>query len=312
MSTINGTADGAGDLWDILLDFVGNNGWHTLDTASAAVSSSESIRCVQLRGEDVSGLGDIHVHMIYRANTLTDVYGFELEGSAGWLPGADVKAFGQNPQNSYRDLGTTTTAIVRVPLHRNPIQYWITASARRFMGAFRHNDRWGSMYCGLVLPYGMPSQWAYPLWIAGNNLTTDDYKVNTSGCPWGASAVVSGMLYCPSGRWQSTPLNTGPTGGRGYGVQMWPYRLQPALTHMVYYKPLADRNGNDRYAVSNMIFYGENASEYGTFGEPEGLCHVTSWGAAGGDILTAGGNEYLIVQREMSTANNTSAAMLLE
>lgn len=311
MATINGTAAGADELWATLLTFLGQNGWTTLDQGTTT-DGNETATAVQLQGADVSGQGKIYVHMIYRKNLLTDVYAFELEGSAGYLPDSNVLQFGQNPQNSYRDLGTTTQIIVRVPLHRNPIEYWITASARRFMGAFRHNDRWGSMYCGFVLPYGLPSQWAYPLWIAGNNLTTDDYKTITNGCPWGASSVASGMLYCPSGRWQITPTYTTTTGSRGYAIQMWPYTVVPASTYSPYYKPLKDRNGVERYPITNMIFTCSNASEYGTFGEPEGLCHVSSWGASGGDTLTRGSRKYLLVQREMATANNTAAAMLLE
>jgi hypothetical protein len=245
---------------------VTDNGWHIVDQADQTISATESIRCVQLRGEDVSGIGNIYVHLIYRAQTILDVYGFELEGSAGYLPGSDVKQFGQNPQNSYRDTGTTTSVIVRTPLHNNPIQYWLTASPRRFMGAFRHNDRWGGLYCGFVLPYGTPAQWPYPLWIAGNNITTNDYKVITNGCPWGASNVISGMLYCPSGRWQSTPIASSPAGGRGYGILVWPYKMTPASAKIVKYKPLVDKNGNNVYSLQNQIFYCFNVSEYGTFG----------------------------------------------
>jgi hypothetical protein len=314
MATINGTAaGGADDLWTILLDFVQDNGWTVLDQASAVqVDAETTIECVQLEGEDVSGQGHILVHMIYRKQTTSDIFAFEMEGSAGYLPGSDVKQFGQNPQNSYRDVGTTTSVIVRTPLHRNPIQYWITCSPRRFMGAFRHNDRWGGLYCGFILPYGMPTQWPYPLWIAGNNMTTNDYKTIVNGCPWGASLVASGMLYCPSGRWHPTPINASLSGGRGYGIPMWPWQLAIASNKLPYLKPAVDKNGVEMYGLINPIFYCANASEYGTFGEPDGLCQATSWGASGGDTLTVGGQEWLLVQREMSTANELSAAMLLE
>lgn len=312
MAFISGTADGADELWTILLDFAQDNGWTILDQGSSQPSASESLEAVQLRGEDASGQGSILVHMIYRKNTTTDVFAFELEGSAGYLPGSDVTQFGFNPQNSYRDVGTTSAVIVRVPLHRNPIEYWLVASPRRFMGAFRHNDRWGAMHCGLILPYGTPAQWPYPLWIAGNNITTNDYKTIVNGCPWGASAVISGMLYCPSGRWISTPITSGPTGGRGFGMLMWPYQMPFANVKSPYYKPLVDKNGVEMYALMSQIFYCANANEQGTFGEPQGLCAVTAWGASGGDILTVGGQNWLLLQREMSTANQTAAAMLLE
>ena len=313
MATTSGTADGAGDLWEIMLAFVQENGWSILDREAQQVDVQTTIDCVQLKGEDLSGQGAIYVHMIYRAQTTSDIYAFEMEGSAGYLPGSDVKQYGLNPQNSYRDVGTNTAVIVRTPLHRNPIEYWLTASPRRFMGAFRHNDRWGGLYCGFVLPYGTPAQWPYPLWIAGNNLSTNDYKTVLNGCPFGASAVISGMLYCPSGRWQPTPLPSSyPAGGRNYGISMWPYRLDPARVRLPYYKPMVDKNGVERYALMNQIFFCANANEYGTFGEPDGLCHVTSWGASGGDVLSVNSQNWLLVQREMSTANETAAAMLLE
>jgi hypothetical protein len=312
MASINGIADGAADLYDILLTFVQANGWHLIDRDTQQVDAQTSIDCVLLRGEDISGQGNIYVHMIYRAQTTSDIYAFELEGSAGYLPGSDVKQFGQNPQNSYRDVGTSTSVIVRVPLHRNPIQYWLTASPRRFIGAFRHNDRWGSMYCGFILPYGLPSQYPYPLWIAGNNITTNDYKVITNGCPWAASNVISGMLYCPSGRWQSTPLTSGPSGGRGFGIPMWPNKMFSSPLGVTYYKPIVDKNGVEMYSLQNNIFYCSNTAEYGVFGEPDGLHHVTSWGASGGDILKFQGKDWILIQREMSTDNATSAAIALE
>jgi hypothetical protein len=159
----------------------------------------------------------------------------------------------------------------------------------------------------------MPSQWAYPLWVAGNNITTMDYKTITSGCPWGASAVLSGMLYTPSGKWLSTPIaNTGPGGGRGYGVTMWPYSIVPANSHLQYYYPLKDKNGVPRYSLFKPMLMCANANDYGVFGEPDGLDFASSFGAAGGDILDFNGKKYLLIQREMSTANQTSAAMLLE
>ncbi|MDR2141744.1 MAG: hypothetical protein LBR11_08155 [Deltaproteobacteria bacterium] len=313
MATTSGIATGgADDMIGILINFVKANGWQQLDHATEQVNTETTIDCYQLKGTDVSGQGNIYVHIIYRKQTTQDIFAFELEGSAGYLPSADVKQFGQNPQNSYRDTGTTSSVIVRVPLHRNPIQYWLTASPRRFMGAFRHNERWGALYCGFIMPYGLPTQYPYPLWIAGNNITTNDYKTIVNGCPWGASNVISGMLYCPSGRWQSTPLTSGPAGGRGLGIPIWPYKASVASQRMVYYKPLKDSSNTERYALMKQIFYCSNASEYGTFGEPEGLSFVTGWGAAGGDILTHNGQNWLLVQREMSSANETSAAMLLE
>ena len=286
MATVSGTAANAEELFDALVQFVSSNGWEVVEDQTQAGADGKA-RGVQLRGEDLAGDGNIYVHLIYRAVTSQDIFAIEMEGSAGYLPGpaSNVLQFGLNPQNSYRDVGTTTAVAVRVPLHRNPIQYWITASARRFMGAFRHNDRWGSMYCGLVLPYGLPSQWPYPLWIAGNNITTNDYKVITNGCPWGASSVISGMLYCPSGRWQPTPLNSAPAGGRGFGVQIWPYKMAPASSFIPNYYPLKDKNGNEKYVLFKQIFYCSNASEYGTFGEPDGMDFVSSWGASGGDSL---------------------------
>jgi hypothetical protein len=311
MAHIAGTATGASDLYDILLTFIQNNGWNVLDRATQQVDSQTFIDCVQLEGTDLSGQGHIYVHMIYREQTISDIYGIEMEGSAGYLPGSDVKQFGLNPQNSYRDVGTSTSVIVRVPLHRNPIEYWITASPRRFLGAFRHNDRWGALYCGFILPYGLPSQYPYPLWIAGNNITTNDYKTITNGCPWGASGVISGMLYCPSGKWISTPISSGPSGGRGFGMVMWPNQMASASSRILYYKPIVDKNGEETYSLQNFIFYSFNSNEYGVFGEPDGMYQCTSWGASGGDTLHFGAKEYLLLQREMSAANNTSAAIIM-
>lgn len=313
MASIRGVAGGAAELWTILLDFVTANGWEIIDQAERTVDVETSIKCVQLRGEDISGEGHIYVHLIYRAQTTQDIFAFEIEGSAGWLPGSDVTQFGQNPQNSYRDVGTTTSVIVRAPLHRNPIEYWLTCSPRRFMGAFRHNDRWGSMYCGFIKPYGLPSQWPYPLLVAGNNITTNDYKTNTNGCAFGASAVISGMIYLPDGKWYSYPVpNTGPGGGRGAGLGAWPWNIAPSATAITYRKPLVDKNGAEIYTMLPHILYSLNSANYGTYGELDGLYQVTAWGASGGDILKWNGREYLLLQREMSTANGTAAAMILE
>jgi hypothetical protein len=310
MATVNGTAANAEDLFDTLLDFVRDNGWTLVESGSDTLADGK-VRGVQLKGTDTAGDGAIYVHLIYRAATSSDVYAIEIEGSAGWISG-NVLSFGYNPQNSYRDVGTSSSVIVRTPLHRNPIQFWLTASPRRFMGAFRHNDRWGSMYCGYVLPYGMPSQWAYPLWVAGNNITTNDYKTIVNGCCWGASAVISGMLYMPSGRWLPTPLSTGVTGGRTYGVQVWPYKMAPASNLLELTYPLKDSSGVERYVLYKQMLYCSNVAEYGTFGEADGMEAVSAWGASGGDTLTFSGKTYLLVQREMSTANSTAVAMLLE
>jgi hypothetical protein len=309
MATINGTANSAEDLFDTLINFVTANGWDIEEEATS--TTTELVKGVQLKGTDLAGDGEIWVHLIFRSNSATDVHAIEIEGSAGYFPGHPLD-FGYNPQNSYRDTGLSTSIIVRVPLHGNLIQYWLTGNPRRFMGAFRLGTRWAGMYCGYILPYGLPSQYPYPLWVAGCNVTTNNYTTNTNGCPWGASDVVSGMLYTPSGRWQSTPIAAGPASGRGYGIQMFPYKLSVMSNFLPYYYALEDKDGNRRYVIMKQIFFCPNTSEYGTFGEPDGLDYVTAWGASGGDYLIWEGKTYLLIQRESSSAANTAAAMLLE
>lgn len=313
MAYITGTATGADDLYSKMLAFVQAHGWELIDSATKTIDFETTVQCAQLKGVGLAGSDNIYVHIIYRKQTTQDIFAFELEGSAGWLPSSDVTVFGQNPQNSYKDVGTTSSVIVRVPLHRNPIRYWLTCSPRRFMGAFLHNDRWASMYCGFILPYSLPSQYPYPLYIAGSNITTNDYKTTTNGCAFGASAVMSGMIYLPDGKWYSTPLpGSAPGGGRAGSLGIWPWILEPSASSLQYRKAIVDKNGVEQYALLPQIIYSAAAVTYGTYGELDELKHVTSWGASGGDTFEYNGRLYVLVPREQSTANQHAAAMLLE
>lgn len=319
MAFITGTAASHTAFYETLLSFMQTSGW-TLRRGStgedAGTTSYRNLWC-DVRSTGLAGVDTITGHISLHYNTLSDIYYLRFSGSPTFMAGVDVFFPEGQPNSSLlynAASGSAIAAAVYVPLHRNPIQYWLACTKRRVVGTILFNERWENFYLGLITPYAFPSQYPYPFLVAGCNRTTGDYKTNTNGCAHPASGVPSGLLWLPGGSWAGYPYVAGEAAAR-LAVGGWPYRNShlPATFDCGRLIP-GNISGAESFAILPNIIYSARTDFSGTFGELDGLPFVSGWGIAAGDIITDSktGKQYLVVQREKSTANDTCAALLME
>lgn len=306
MAYISGTAANNSDFFEILLTFFQSCGW-TLEAREQATNGNITEDWANVTSAGLSGLDSIAAGLGHVFNDITDTYAIRFAGFAGYLSSVSPLEPYNQPENTVKSPRWSGSVYFRFPLHRNEIQYWLVGNKRRVMGAVFFNGRWQAFHVGLILPYCMPSQYAYPMWVAACNTTTDSYQTNTNGCPWGASLVRSGMLWAPGGKWFNTPLSAPEAMTCG----QWPWHGQGYFDYAKI-TPIKDRLGVEQFAILPIIMHISNPDLYGTFGQPEGLYYICGWGVTPGDTIEAQGRTYLIIQREKSTEANTCAAMLLE
>jgi len=63
--------------------------------------------------------------------------------------------------------GLTQGRMARLLLWQNKIQYWCVANGRRFIVVAKVSSVYEASYLGFALPYGLPTQFPYPLIVGG-------------------------------------------------------------------------------------------------------------------------------------------------
>lgn len=295
--------------YETLLTFMQDNGWTLRRGSTGEDSGTTSYRnfWCDVRSTGLAGADTITGHISLHYNTLLDIYYLRFSGSPTFISSVAVSSPEGQPNSTLASGG------IFVPLHRDAIQYWLACDKRRVVGALLFNERWENFYLGLITPYAFPSQYPYPFLAAGCNRTTGDYKTNTNGCAHPASAVASGFLWLPGGSWADYPV-LGPSSS-ALVVGGWPFRNSnlPSAFNSGQIIP-GNISGNESFAILPNIIYSTQGAVSGTFGELDGLPFISGWGISAGDIITDSktGKQYLVVQREKSTANDTCAALLME
>lgn len=321
MAVISGAATNDMDLFSTLITFLTTNSdlkatgenWELLGQKSV-VSGNITQDFASLSGPGLAGLDNIFVHLEHYQYAATDTFSLRIVGSAGFLASA-LTAPGQQPDNTMTNTAWSGNVILRMPLHRNPMRYWIAASGRRFIMVINHGNRWGVMHGGLILPFGLPNQYPYPLLIGACNSSTDSYQTPpVANFIYSNVSAQAGALRKPSGGWCAGPMGVGAGTGR---YTCWPFDRgagwqitsgTPMLNNLI---PLTDKDGNIIYAMLPINLISRIDTDKAVYGSLDGLYFVNSFNAQAGDTLNQNGDSYLIFQMETSTTNAHHFALKL-
>lgn len=150
-------------------------------------------------------------------NTALPAYGWELRGAISF---DSTMSFSQ--QNGISPGSWFNT-------WNNSIPYWFYANDRRFIVVTQVSTSYVCMYAGFFLPFALPSEYPFPLFIAGNKRDLDVYDANVTHNRMFSDPGVGSAHYRrrSTGDWREAnnhESGTGNTSLTANGAALWPYR----------------------------------------------------------------------------------------
>ncbi len=296
MAWETGTATNQADLLSKIVTFLTTNvdlvaadqEWVDLGTASGQTTGK------WLRGPGMAGTDQIFVGLQAVNDVGNDIYGIQIAGAQGFSSGA---AFGGQ-------VGQSPTSYVAV--WNSSMPYWIVANGQRFVVVVKVSTTYHAMYAGKILPYGTPTQYGYPVFIGGENVTNLRWSDTTVGNrqfidPGSASSTTnSGSNLCfPDGSWQFFQNFINSSGNDSLSTQgrtIWPYAGSNTTGNDVDNRLREMRDNIDgSYTLLPLILHCEAPSRQ-VFGELDGCYWVSGYNNAAENIVTIGGVDHLVVQ----------------
>ena len=241
MAYQTGTASDCFDLYQKLIDFL------TTDSDLVAASQNwaqvwepdsnstgENGTDVVLRGPGLSASDQVYVGMRLVTDLLNDAAWIECVGMTGVL---------QSALNYDDHVNVTSNGGVRCHLRgNNPMDYWFVANGRRFVIVVQVSTVYESLYAGLFLPYGDPTQYSYPFFLGGtsgngpgageiqdwrdttiahSNFHRSQIETASSG-----TFAPSAYMLSPSGDWLTCAI----TAGEDHVVGLTPWEFHDSST----------------------------------------------------------------------------------
>lgn len=210
MAFETGTTTGSTDFWNKLIAFLTTNvdlvaadeEWAVVWTHPSGATSG-----VVLRGPGAAGTDSICVGLSLTTTVDTDGHYITI-----WGMTAPVTAAVQMTEH------INLSPAVRVWLDANAMKYWLVGSGRRFMLAVNMSTVYEVAYAGLFLPYALPTEYPYPLFIGGTQgatadvtswRSTSDYHAAFPFAPYNSGSVgvnhASAYVLDPNGAWLNAP-----------------------------------------------------------------------------------------------------------
>lgn len=249
--------------------------WSVLADRTEAASGQ---RCVYLRGPGLAGTNNIYVGIRVKTDDDGIIYHWELRGMVGFSGDADFES----------QVGVSNSHYM--PLYDAAMTYHFFANGRHFkMAALVESTVWANCYAGFILPYALPSEYPYPLFIGANSYLSaeqysseaesyrafwqpgDDYNQTFGGC---------GLRFV-SGEWLPFSNQDSDT---EYG-RLWPYYgdVLPMIAN-------ADATQN----VIPIVLYTGKWNGV-VWGELDGVAYIAGHGTTPGDTITDDNGDVWVV-----------------
>jgi len=322
MAFATGTATDHDDLWSKLITFLTSNAdlvsageaWEIVWTHGSGQQAG-----VVLKGPGLSDEDEVYIGLRGIKRVSDDESEIQLIGMTGVIPSA----------TSITGHVNCTPHVVRMFTDSNTMSHWLVANGRRFAVVLKISTVFETMYGGLILPYAMPDQYSYPLFIGGSAGETDATDVSS----WRSTSVYhrhfphshydtapgihhgSAWLLSPQGDWLSCGVFGDPTnvaiaprkffGGFGlsvngdtthFGHEALRWRMRSCF-------------GGD-LLLTPFTLVQESPSDQ-TYGVLDGCFHVTGFGNSSQNLVTVGGVDHLTVQDVFRTGEGDYWALAL-
>lgn len=257
-------------------------------------------RDIYFTGPGLASADAIHVNI--RAYTAPSIglYNWMIQGATAYESAA---AWHQQPNNSW-----DSNEFKYLTLTNSTIDYWFVATGRWFIVICKISGDFYASINGFLLPYALPSEYPYPLFVSGVSDSISDLPTSTSLTnPWVTQGQTSGRLRHRDGAWLNTNYTTSISTST---VGVWPWYPVKAATSS--YQLIGSLDGS--FPILPMtLFSGYDGGN--VYGEIEYVYYVPGLSPVANplseDTLTIGSDTYLIVQNVDKTDRHAYAAIKL-
>lgn len=262
---------------------------------SYASSSVAEDRMFFIRGPGLAGQDAIHVQLYTHRNEVSDWYNWRINGAAGFNPDASPLYGGQPGYD-----GGSVTAMM---LWNQTLPYWFIANGRRFIIVAKISTVYQSCYGGFILPYGLPSEYPYPLAIGGSFNGNARWSNDSPDHLNWTNPNSTLRLRQPDGNWLTFEnyYNSGNTAARRTSHNVWP---TAAMNNP---RPSID----GAYSLNPLVLHssGQGGNVYGEF---QGVRRVSGYANASENTQQVGDSTWLVVQDGFRTGVDNYFAIELE
>lgn len=306
-----GTASNFNDLYAKLRDFLTGNAdlvaagqnWTVLSGPAAGPLTFDDDLLMQ--GPGNGGTDQILVGLDPVVSVGADYYNLGIAGYSSYNPGVALVDQPNRLTNRY------------IHLWDGSMPYWFIANGRRFIVVVRVTTVYQSAYAGFILPYHLPTTWAYPLFVgACSRQSTWRYSVVNHGghsAFFNPGALDSGpdvndcsaAIRLPDGQWMWLANKRQINSEASSDVN----NIAPWATWLGYPNLRDGLDGQYTPIPAEIAITDPYAANLGAL---DGVWHVPGFGTASENTITVDGVTYLIVQNVYRTSNHEYAAIALE
>lgn len=287
------------------------NGWTLLASSTGGAEDT-----YYFRGPNISvGASTVNVHINIRTWTsaVSGYYNWEIRGARGYDSGVTF----ENQPGTFQTQSGEEQLVPTLTLNNSNITYWFIINDRRVIVMAKVDGRYANMYAGFILPYATPSEYPFPMYVAGSAgsyITTDsqgDYNLGSCFDPMDESA----RLQHVSGNWEivanyqrTASKSTTNASTQSYGrVSTWPYRTQSLIFSLLHLSHSGD--ATPIYPLIPIIIFSRITNETNLFGELDGIYYTPGVGAAPEDSFTISSEDYIVTQ-SMYRSNTEDFAVI--
>lgn len=216
MAFTTGTATDYLDLLDQLQTYLVAQGWTVLNYDGPAGALTDIIT-LNVRGPGAGADKEVFVNIQSNNRPADNSYGWRVRGATDYVAGA----WGSQPNES---------SDVYYNLWPNTLDYWFYVNDRRFIVIAKIGIVYVSMHAGFFLPFALPDEYPFPLYIAGNMNALQEYNYGNSDSRFFIDPGINTAYYRRrlSGVWAAL-RNHGSTTDlddvfEENSVHMWPHR----------------------------------------------------------------------------------------
>lgn len=259
---------------------------------AAAVFDREVI----LKGPGLAGQDEIYVGFRTSSSVQSDFYNIQ------WL----TYATGFDPERPWYQQPGGFDSGPSALLWDQEIRYWFVASGRRFIVIAKVSTTYASLYGGLILPYGLPSEMPYPVAVGAS--------YSTQGERWSSQSERHSSFWHPGAysTWDASGLRLRRTDGAVEAFANITYSTSPnGWTYPGRYGVAYRASPSGDYALQPVTLYSSNGGG-NVWGELDGVYHISGHGSASENTLSIAGKTYLVVQSAFRTTIDGYAAICLE
>jgi len=191
---------------------------------------------------------------------------------------------------------------------QNKIQYWLAANGRRFIVVAKVSGVYEALYLGFALPYGLPTQFPYPMIVGGaaspsataayNRYSSTETSHRGFPSPYGTAGICTNLDFDYTTEYGTLKILQGTSWNRISRMTntnlVWPYTsAYYRYSDYDWFSDVLRENVDGTYPIFPTIIMCNTPNKH-IFGEMQGVFAVNGFGGiAAEDTFAIGGDTYV-------------------